>query len=103
MSVHDNSSLLVKVVSYPSWSQPEVEKLLKLEVKKHSCHETNSSNHFPLVLPNNPKTQLSTNVIPNEILFSYSFLKQKQEQPLTKESNKFQLIKRLTNIKIFFC
>ena len=46
--------------------------MLKSGVKKNSSHETGQSSHFPLVPSNNPKTQLSTNDVPNDVLSFYS-------------------------------
>ena len=96
LKLYDNSLLLVTTAVYvrhllnffpPSLKQ-EVERLLKLEVKKHSCRETGQSSHLTLVQPNNPKTKLSTNYVPNGFKSSTPSLKQKQVQPLTKAGNK---------------
>ena len=73
---------------FPPSLKQEVERLLKLEVKKHSCRETGQSSHLTLVQPNNPKTKLSTNYVPNGFNSSTQSLKQKQVQPLTKAGNK---------------
>ena len=65
-----------------------IERLLKFEVKKQNCHETSQSSHFPQVQLNNPKTQLSTNNVPNDFCRSNPRMKQNQVHPLTKAINK---------------
>ena len=49
---------------FPANLQQKVVRLLKSEVKKHSCCETGLSSQVPLVPPNRPIAQLPKSVFP---------------------------------------
>ena len=52
-----------------------VVRLLKSEVKNHSCRETGQSNHVTLVPPNKLKAKLFKNDVSKQFLLFYSTFK----------------------------
>ena len=73
----------------------KVVRLLKSQVKNHSCRESSQSGQVSLGPPNKPKAQLPKNDVPKNFLKFYSTSNWKQVQTLMKVSIKIQLIKRL--------
>ena len=82
--------------------EQKVVRLLKSEVKSHSCRETGQSGQVPLILLDKPKALIPTNDVSEKKSCSFLLSNRKQVQTLTKVSNKIQLIKRLRQKLSFF-
>ena len=76
-----------KLNFFPENLKNKVKRLLKSEVKNHSCRETCKSVEVSLVLPEKPKAQLPKDVFPTIFCRSIRHLNRKQVQTLRKVSN----------------
>ena len=83
INLHDNDLFLLttavdpryRLDFFPANLKQKVVRLLKSQVKNHSCRETGQSGQVPLVPPNKPKAQLPKNDVPKNFLSFYSTLK----------------------------
>ena len=76
-----------KLNFFPENLKNKVKRLLKSEVKNHSCRETCQSVEVFLVPPIKPKAQLRKLNVPTNFLRSIQHLNRKQVQTLKKVSN----------------
>ena len=103
INLHDNDLFLLttavdpryRLDFFPDNLKQKVVRLLKSQVKNHSCRETGQSGQVPLIPPNNPKAQILTNDVPNFFCHSTLHLNRKEVQTITKVSQNIQLIRKL--------
>ena len=79
--------LSYKLNFFPENLKNKVKRLLKSEVKNHSCRETCKSVEVSLVLPEKLNAQLPKDVVPRIFCRSIRHLNRKQVQTLRKVSN----------------
>ena len=94
--------LSYKLNFFPENLKNKVKRLLKSEVKNHSCRETCKSVEVSLVLPEKPKAQLPKDVVPTIFLSFYSTFKS-ETSANTKESEQHDLVYQEieTEIKLY--
>ena len=94
--------LSYKLNFFPENLKNKVKRLLKSEVKNHSCRETCKSVEVSLVLPEKPKAQLPKDVVPRIFLSFYSTFKS-ETRANTKESEQHDLVYQEieTEIKLY--
>ena len=91
-----------KLNFFPKNLKNKVKRLLKSEVKNHSCRETCKIVEVSLVLPEKPKAQLPKDVVPRIFLSFYSTFKS-ETRANTKESEQHDLVYQEieTEIKLY--
>ena len=94
--------LSYKLNFFPDNLKNKVKRLLKSEVKYHSCRETCKIVEVSLVLPEKPKAQLPKDVVPRIFLSFYSTFKS-ETRANTKESEQHDLVYQEieTEIKLY--
>ena len=100
INLHDNDLFLLTTAVDPRYRldffsdnlRQKVVRILKSQVKYHSCRQ---SGQVPLIPLNKPKAQIPTNDIPKNFCHSILHLNRKEVKKLMKVSRKIQLIRKL--------
>ena len=110
INLHNNNLILLTTSTNPRYRlnffpenlKNKVRRLLKSEVKNHSCRETCQSVKVSLVPPNKPKAQLPKDDVPTIFLSFYSTLKP-EASANTQESEQHDLVDQEieTEIKLY--
>ena len=87
---------------FPDNLKQKVVRLLKSQVKNHSCSETGQIGQVPLIPPTKPNAQIPTNDVPKNFLSFYSTFKSERSADNHESEQKYSVDQEIeTEIKAF--
>ena len=110
INLHDNDLFLLTTAVDPRYRldffsdnlRQKVVRILKSQVKNHSCRETGQSGQVPLIPLNKPKAQIPTNDVPKNFLSFYSTFKSEKSKKVNESEQKDSVDQEIeTEIKAF--
>ena len=110
INLHDNDLFLLTTAVDPRYRldffsdnlRQKVVRILKSQVKNHSCRETGQSGQVPLIPLNKPKAQIPTNDVPKNFLSFYSTFKSERSEKINESEQKDSVDQEIeTEIKAF--